>query len=127
MSQATVAFLRCIQDSQEYGSDNEHMVSRVFFTLQIDDSDPLPLYANVKQIVGSDYDTAPLEVSWPKDYEGPLSYHAYRDAVEGYYRNNVGPQALGIGKGSKNIRMYGNVFEIREVVQFDVESGGAPW
>lgn len=34
MPTATVRFHRCIQDSQEYGSDDEHMVSRVSLSLQ---------------------------------------------------------------------------------------------
>ena len=35
MSKATVNFHRCIQDSQDYGSNDEHMVSRVFFDLEV--------------------------------------------------------------------------------------------
>jgi len=35
MSKAKVIFHQCIQDSQEYGSDDEHMVSRIFFILEI--------------------------------------------------------------------------------------------
>jgi len=35
VSKAKVIFHQCIQDSQEYGSDDEHMVSRIFFILEI--------------------------------------------------------------------------------------------
>ena len=34
MKKARVTFRKCIQDSQEYGSNNEYMVSRVFFDLE---------------------------------------------------------------------------------------------
>ena len=36
---ARVTFYKCIQDSQDYGSDDEHMVSRIFFFLEIADFD----------------------------------------------------------------------------------------
>jgi len=35
MSKAKIIFYKCVQDSQDYGSDDEHMVSRVFFNLEI--------------------------------------------------------------------------------------------
>jgi len=33
MSQISVTFHKLIQDSQEFGSDDEHMVSRAFFKI----------------------------------------------------------------------------------------------
>lgn len=35
MSKAKIIFHKCVQDSQDYGSDDEHMVFRVFFNLEI--------------------------------------------------------------------------------------------
>lgn len=35
VSKAKVIFYQCNQDSQEYGSDDEYIVSRIFFTLEI--------------------------------------------------------------------------------------------
>jgi hypothetical protein len=34
MKQARISFFMCIQDSQEFGSDDEYMVSRVFFNME---------------------------------------------------------------------------------------------
>lgn len=128
MSKATVAFQKCHLSSQDYGSDDEHMVSRVFFTLQLNGGDPIPLYADLRQTIGSDYETAPLEVSWPKDYEGPLSYHKFRDEVEAYYRSLVGSQGSAIRlEGAHDVMLIGNVFEKEKIVQFEVDTASNPW
>jgi hypothetical protein len=71
MATARIIFNRCIQDSQEYGSDNEHMISRVFFTLEIRDR-RIDLHADIKQAVGSSYETGPVEVGMPEGYRGPF-------------------------------------------------------
>ena len=128
MAKATITFHKCIQDSQEYGSDNEHMVSRVFFTLEMEDRDPEDLQVDIKQLVGSDFETGPIEVSWPKDYDGPMNYDAFRNAVEAYYRSLVGSQGSSIHiEGSKNIRMYNNTHAKETVVELDVKQGSSPW
>jgi len=67
MVPAKISFRELIQDSQDYGSDDEHMVSRVFFDFEIEGSVHSNLYADVKQPVGSSFETAPLEVSRPSD------------------------------------------------------------
>lgn len=33
---AQITFKRLVQDSQDYGSDDEHMVSRAFFDMKIE-------------------------------------------------------------------------------------------
>ena len=125
MSKAKVTFYKCEQDTQEYGSDDEWMVSRVFFNLEIGEQRFEELYSDVKQTVGSDYDTAPIEVSQPHGYEGVFNHEAFRDCAEKYYRSLVGSQARGIriGKGASNIRMYGNVFSMEMVCEFEVSEG----
>jgi len=74
MTKARVIFNKCIQDSQDYGSNDEHMVSRVFFTLEVGDRRYDGLYVDVKQTVGSSYEDGPIEVSSPKG----TSYHPDR-------------------------------------------------
>ena len=125
MSEAKITFHQCIQDSQEYGSDDEHMVSRVFFTLEIGEERFEGLHANIKQTVGSDYDTAPLEVSQPYGYDGPFNHEAFHACAEKYYRSLVGSQARGIriGGGASNIRMSGNIFNIEMVCEFEISGG----
>ena len=34
MAKVKITFHKCIQDSQEYGSNDEHMVSRIFFSIE---------------------------------------------------------------------------------------------
>ena len=77
---ARVTFFKCIQDSQDYGSNDEHMVSRVFFVLEIGGK-KFDLYADIKQTVGGDYETGPIEVAQPENYRGPFNYRAFRDAA----------------------------------------------
>jgi len=86
---ATVTFHRIVINSQELGSDDEHMVSTMTFTLTIGD-ESFELIVVVKQTVGSDFNTAPLEVSAPIGYDGPINFNAFRDEVENYYREHVG-------------------------------------
>ena len=115
-----VHFKMIHQVSQTFGSDNEHMVSRVYFDLEVSGETIPNLYADVKQPVGSDFLTDPLEVPLPEDYSGPLSYEGYRDAVEKYYRMSFGSQGGGIrfGTGAKNIVMQDNIVERRLTMEF---------
>ncbi|MEX2162638.1 MAG: hypothetical protein WD823_00125, partial [Sulfuricaulis sp.] len=83
------------------------------------------LHADIKQPVGSSYETAPLEVSKPANYKGPFNYAAFRDAAEAYYRGLVGSQGGGIRVGGgRNIRMRNNRFAKESVSEFDVDSSG---
>jgi hypothetical protein len=124
MSKAKIIFYKCVQDSQDYGSDDEHMVSRVFFNLEIGEETFEGLSANIKQVVGGDYDTGPMEVSQPFGYEGAFNHHAFRDCAEKYYRSCVGSEATGIeiGEGAR-IRMYGNIFKKKMVCEFEISGG----
>ena len=105
MPEAIIRFSRCIQDSQDYGSDDEHMVSRVFFSLQTDAEFFPDLMCDVKQTVGEGFETAPLEVGQPLGYDGSPDYALLGQAVEDYYRSSLGRgKAIRIEDGS-NIRI----------------------
>ena len=131
MSKAKIIFYKCIQDSQDYGSDDEHMVSRVFFDLEIGEETFEGLYANIKQAVCGDYDTGPIydtgsiEVSQPFGYEGAFNHHAFRDCAEKFYRSCVGSEGTGIriGEGAQNIRMRNNVHIKEMVCEFEIGGG----
>jgi len=131
MTKARVVFDKCIQDSQEYGSDDEHMVSRVFFTLEVGGRRYDGLHVDVKQTVGSGYEEGAIEVGSPKgaSYKGPFNHEAFRAAVEKYYRSLVGSKATGIriAQGAQNIRMRNNIFQRQEVVEFEVSGPDASW
>jgi hypothetical protein len=128
MAKAKLTFHKCIQDSQDYGSDDEHMVSRVFFTLTVAGKEHPDLYADIKQTVGADFESGPIEVGRPHGYEGPINYEAFRAIVEKYYRSLVGSQGRGIRiSGGRNIRMRNNTFIQQVSFEFDVDEGEAGW
>ncbi len=117
---AIVTFDKCIQDSQEYGSDDEHMVSRVFLTLEAGNN-KYDLVADVKQIVGSRFEDAPLEVSFPKDYKGPFDYMELQKEIEEYYRESFGSRGRAIHiEGGAHIRMKHNIFIRLKIVEIEI-------
>jgi hypothetical protein len=125
---ASVIFTHLIQDSQDYGSDDEHMVSRAFFTLKVGDKTYPNLYADIKQTVGSSIESAPLEISRPAGYEGPFNHEKFRAAVEKYFRGQIGAAGRGIRiQGGANIRMRNNRFVATEAASFPVEAGNKAW
>jgi hypothetical protein len=128
MATATVTLRKLIQDSQDYGSNDEHMVSRVFFDLVLDEKKYEGLYVDVKQPVGSSFESAPLEVSSPVNYKGPFNHEAFRGIVERYYRSLVGAGGSGIRiSGGSNIRMRDNMFVSSATAQFEVTTAGGAW
>jgi hypothetical protein len=127
MGTAKIIFNKCIQDSQEYGSDNEHMISRVFFTLKIGDRN-IDLHSDIKQAVGSSYETGPIEVGLPEGYKGPFNYEVFRDAAEMYYRKLVGSGANGISiQVGTNIRMQNNTFNEEMSIECEVDETSGGW
>lgn len=129
----TFTFTDCIQDSQDYGSDDEHMVSRVFFDLDLDGHQYPRLHVDVKQVVGSRFDTGDnIEVGTPKGYSGPFNYTPFREAVERFFRELAGASGskLGFGPGVKNLRMRNNHLRplVPKVVVIDIDgSSTAEW
>lgn len=73
---ATLTFTGCIQDSQEYGSNDEYMVSRVLFDLTVETNAHPRLYVDIKQVVGSNYESGAIEVGRPVGYSGPFNYQS---------------------------------------------------
>ena len=78
MPTAMIQFHKCVQDSQDYGSDEEHMVSRVFLTLEAEDQTYPNLTVDIKQAVGEPFEGGVLEVSRPRGYHGSLDYQEFR-------------------------------------------------
>lgn len=89
MPTVSIHFKELIQDSQNYGSDDEQMVSRVFFDLQVGDKRYPGAHANVTQKVGA-VASDPIEVSPPAGYAGPFDIRKFQAEVEGYFRSVVG-------------------------------------
>jgi len=120
---ATVTFHRIVINSQELGSDDEQMVSTMTFTLTIGD-ESFELIVVVKQTVGSDFNTAPLEVSAPIGYDGPINSNAFRDEVENYYREHVGERGrvLNIDPSATATQLINCRVDSEKVVQLPDES-----
>ena len=77
------------RDAAALGSDDDVVVSRVFFHLRVSGEAPRSLAADVRQRVRGDDASTPLEITRPIDYRGPLNYAAFRRCVEAYYRRLV--------------------------------------
>lgn len=128
MATTRIYLHQLIQDSRDYGSNDEHMVSRVFFDLEVDGKRYTGLHADIKQTVGSLFETAPLEVSKPANYNGQFNHQAFQEIIERYYRGLVGAQGRSIRiEGASNIRMRNNRFVHAKVAEFEVQVAGGPW
>lgn len=128
MVRVRVILEKCIQDSQDYGSDDEHMVSRVFFSIEADGRRSTG-HVDIKQAVGSDYERGPIEVGPPADYAGPFNHEVFRREVTAYFRSCIGSAASGIrlGPGAAKIRMRNNTFVRQHAFEFDADAGGRAW
>ncbi|HET6516568.1 MAG TPA: hypothetical protein VFG09_15550 [Thermodesulfovibrionales bacterium] len=125
---AKILFHKCLQNAQELGSNDEFMVSRIFFSLQLPDKRIDDLSVDIKLAVGDQFEGGSIEVSKPQGYSGPLNYSAFRDAVEKYYRHLVGSTGIGIrSAGASNIRMYNNTFSIPMTAEIDIDESTAGW
>jgi hypothetical protein len=125
---AKVTFLRCLQDSQDLGSDDEHMVSRVFFTMAVDGQTYNELYVDLKQTVGSNFEMGNIEVGRPNGYQRPFKYLAFRDAAEQYYRSLIGSSGgmINVQEGA-NIRMRNNIIVRDMIVEFEINEATTSW
>jgi hypothetical protein len=127
MPTATIHFKELIQDSQNYGSDDENMVSRVFFDLQVDDKKYPGAYANLRQTVGATA-TDPIEVSAPAGYVGPFDHEKFRAEVEKYFRGFFGSpgSSVNLGPGGKKVRMRNCRYRKLASVSFEVPKLHSP-
>ena len=128
MPKVRITFLECIQDSREYGSDDEYMVSRVSVDIAVDRADQGRFIADLKQAVATDFETGPIEVGWPVDvethkpYRGPFDQTRFAEAATKYFRDLRGSDgwAMKLQPGRPNDRMQGNRFVRKKVVEFGV-------
>lgn len=102
MKKAKIIFFKCIYDSQEFGSDDEYLVSRVFFNLEYDGiaSDS---FAQVKQPAGSSCNEKFIEVSFPDRIPDYFNLDNLTDAVKAYYMRLVGARGCFIKVGDSSI------------------------
>ena len=123
---ATLAFRRCVVNSPSYGSDEEHVITRIFFDLQIGDAAYANLSVDVRQLVREGAETEPLLVSRPEGYEGPLNVSVFNGLVEFYYRQAVGEKWGMFGDTGIRMRLEDWVIEYEMLVQFEVSDEENP-
>jgi hypothetical protein len=111
MPRFKVTFNAAIQDSQELGSNDEHMVSRVWFSLDVDGKRAGDFYADLKQVVGSDFNSGDIEVSPPHGYDGPFDHNRFSTVARDYFSRQFGTSvrsAIRFSGAGRNIRMQDN-------------------
>lgn len=113
MAVATVTFRRCLVNTPEAGNNEAQTGSRVFFDLNIGGQEFVDLYVDVAQV--NREGEAPLLVTTPQGYDGPLNLHVFQGLVEFYYRQVAGGGPEGLG-----LRLRDWVIEQEMVVQFEV-------
>lgn len=111
---AQIRFKEMIQDAQNYASfdaDDDHMVSKIIFDLEVDGSEYPNMVVEVSQPYGTRYETEPLEVGRPTGpYDGSWNHNAFSEHCERYYRNHVGQTGsrIRVRGGARSIRMRDN-------------------
>ncbi|MCZ6801362.1 MAG: hypothetical protein O7F12_12830 [Nitrospirae bacterium] len=124
MPTATVAFRRCIINSPEYGSDEDHVGSRIFFDLAMDDVGFANVYVDVRQFLDEAAEDQPLLVSPPQGYDGPLNSLVFQGVIEFYYRHAVGAKWSMLGMKGVSMRLEGWMVEQEMLVEFEVYDEG---
>jgi hypothetical protein len=126
MTTATLTFQKLIQEVQDVSSTDpkqNHVVSKAFFRLDVNDQHYADMSVIVRQPFGTDYAKEPIEVEKPfGSYAGNWNQDAFRKIVEDYYRSAIGSQgrAMRIGPGSENVRMRGNTIGFSKSYQLEI-------
>ena len=126
MSKATITFHKLIQDTQDLAASDpnqNHMLSKVFFTLDIGEQHYRDMSAILRQPFGTDYSKEPIEAEKPSgSYGGNWNHNAFRYIAEDYYRSAIGSQggAIRLGPDSQNIRMQENTFVFSKSYQVEI-------
>lgn len=129
MKTAKLTFHRLVNGPQEYGSDDEHLTSKVFFSMELDGK-ALNLHAYAKQAVGSNFERDSFEVSKPQGYDGPFNHEQFQKAVEQYMRMWVGRSSRGgvhIGPGASNVKIGGADLAGDWSTTIDLPDGATAW
>lgn len=122
--QVTLTLLRAVVDTQSappQSANANHMISRVFFTLEIGDKQGGTFHVEVTQPRGSRYSEDPLEIGpmVPHFADEKFNWDKFREQIEKYYRQQVGPNGSGIRFGENaGIVMRDCVFSNKQVVHF---------
>jgi hypothetical protein len=129
MTTAKVTFHRMLQDTQNYHSFNkndDHLVSILYFTLEIGGRVYPNMSVEVRQPYGTEYDNEPLEVAQPTGpYKRPWDHKKFAEMCEEYHRDCIGSGGtLSIGN-AELIRMRENLVSRECSCQFEIPDGGS--
>ena len=74
-----LVFEACVQDAPEYGSDEDWMVSRIFFWIKRPNAAPGDYWADLRSVAGDRFEKMRIPV--PADYMGPMAHVDVRQRV----------------------------------------------
>ena len=120
MATATVAFRKCVINSPEVDGDENHLASRIYFDLDIDEEGHANAYVDVRQSLVPGLEDEPLEISAIHGYEGPLNFEVFRGSVELYFRQATGGKGSIFSTGGKFLPLTDWTIEQEMLIQFEV-------
>lgn len=127
MATAQVRFNALHQISQ----NNDHMISRLIFDLEIDGKLFPGLYTEIKQPVGSTYADGMLEVSKPVGYTGPFNFEAFSKGAEKYYKEQHNSMFDFGGNNISGIEMRDNLVigggGQQSIISFEISEEDEAW
>jgi hypothetical protein len=117
-----VKLKRCIQNSRLAGSDDTHMISRVFYELVVNGNKQGSFYSDIKQPVGSEDTAEDLEVTIPAEYKGPFHHERFAEGIRNYYQRVVGPKGSASPYGgSKSVVMKDKTIVMDAEFEFEAD------
>ena len=91
-----VTFSKLIQDSEDFGSNDELIVSRIYFSVEPEETAPENAYVDVFQPASASSRSANPRLSEVVGYSGVFDTPTFKTAVMDYYRSLVGNEGPGI-------------------------------
>ena len=127
MRRGRLEFTNLNYDSQELGSTEEQIVSRIFFDLYVRGDIHMGLFSDVRQVAGTNIDHASLEISLPPLLKDVINRQEFQDRVQENYREAVRSNGLGSQVSlDPPIRMHHKVVNYHKQVDIEILSDGKP-
>lgn len=125
MPVAKIEFEKIVLDNQDYSSftyDEDQMVSRIFFSIEIDGEIYSGLSVEICQPFCTDFQCDPLEIAIPKGkYSAGWDHSAFSVFCEAYYRYVTDKMVLNkMDSASTNIRKRNNMFAMPASCEIEV-------
>ncbi len=124
MNEVILNFHQCLQNTQILGSENEHLVSILYFRIENRE-----FQCVISQPEGEAfaYDDSPIVAEMPEELVGILMYDSFQEAAENYYRSLIGPNGRAMRIiGGTNIVMRNNTIRIPASYSVQLIEGTSP-